>query len=159
MLTPQQLQNLKVVNSPQGQASNALTPEQAIASFSATPNTASRYEIAMGIKNSDGTPNTKRISAIRWAADHYSGPAAQNVFKSDFIKLREISLGYTLPLRSNVIQDLKISAYGRNLAIWGPDTKHFDPESATTSSGNVQGIEGGALPSVASFGVNVGFKF
>lgn len=107
----------------------------------------------------DGTVNTKRISAVRWAADHYSGPAAQNVFKSDFIKLREISLGYTLPLRNNVIQDLKISAYGRNLAIWGPDTKHFDPESATTSSGNIQGIEGGALPSVASFGVNVGFKF
>lgn len=107
-----------------------------------------------------GEPNTTRISAIRWAADHYSGPAAQNVFKSDFIKLREISIGYLIPLKSNrYIRNLKVSAYGRNLAIWGPDTKHFDPESATTNSGNIQGIEGGALPSVATYGVNVGFQF
>ena len=40
-----------------------------------------------------------------------------------------------------------------------PDVKHFDPEMAITSSGNVQGIEGGALPSVANFGVNVSVKF
>lgn len=107
----------------------------------------------------DGTPNAKRLDAETWASGYYSGPAAQNVFRSDFIKLREISIGYNLPIKSNVIRNLKISAYGRNLALWGPDTKHFDPESATTSSGNIQGIEGGALPSVATYGFNVGFQF
>lgn len=107
----------------------------------------------------DGTPNSTRLDAETWASGYYSGPAAQNVFKSDFIKLREITIGYTVPLNSKVINNLKVSAYGRNLAIWGPDTKHFDPESATTSSGNVQGIEGGALPSVANFGLNLGFQF
>lgn len=107
----------------------------------------------------DGTVNTTRLDAESWAGGFYSGPAAQSVFKSDFIKLREITLGYTLPLKSKVINNLKVSAYGRNLALWGPATKHFDPESATTSSGNVQGIEGGALPSVATFGFNVGFQF
>jgi len=107
----------------------------------------------------DGTPNTTRISAIRWAADHYSRAAAQSVFKSDFIKLREITLGYTFHLRNDIIKGLKVSAYGRNLALWGPDTKHFDPETATTSSGNVQGIEGGALPGVATYGVNLGVQF
>ena len=73
--------------------------------------------------------------------------------------LREVTIGYTLPLKSDVIRNFKISAYGRNLALWGPATKHFDPESATTNSGNIQGIEGGALPSVATFGLNVGFQF
>jgi len=107
----------------------------------------------------DGTPNTQRLDAETWASGYYSGPAAQNVFKSDFIKLREFTIGYTVPLRSKVINTLKVSAYGRNLALWGPDTKHFDPESATTSSGNVQGIEGGALPSVTSFGLNFGLQF
>lgn len=107
----------------------------------------------------DGTANTTRLDAESWASGFYSGPAAQDVFKSDFIKLREITLGYTLPIKSNAINSLKISAYGRNLALWGPDTKHFDPEAATTSSGNVQGIEGGALPSVATFGFNLGFQF
>ncbi|MFT3738385.1 MAG: SusC/RagA family TonB-linked outer membrane protein [Breznakibacter sp.] len=109
--------------------------------------------------NSDGTPNSTRVDAETWAGHFYSGPAAQNVFKSDFVKLREITLGYTIPLKSEVIKNLKVSAYGRNLAIWGPDTKHFDPDMATTSSGNIQGIEGGALPSVASYGVNIGIQF
>ncbi len=109
--------------------------------------------------HADGTPNTTRVDAETWAGSMYSGPAAQNVFKSDFIKLREITIGYTIPLKKSKINSLKVSAYGRNLALWGPDTKHFDPESATTSSGNIQGIEGGALPSVATFGFNIGIQF
>ena len=107
----------------------------------------------------NGKPNDVRIDAMTWANDHYSGPAAQNIFKSDFIKLRELTIGYTLPLKNQYVRNVKISAYGRNLAIWGPDTKHFDPESATTNSGNIQGLEGGALPSVATFGFNVGLQF
>lgn len=108
----------------------------------------------------DGTPNTKRISMQRMASDMYSRPASQNVMSGDFIKLREITLGYTVPLSPNCpIKGLKITAYGRNLLMFGPATKHFDPEMATTSSGNTQGIEGGILPSVASYGLNVGVKF
>ena len=108
----------------------------------------------------DGTPNTVRMGAEDFGAQHYSGPAAQNVFKSDYVKLREINLGYTIPMKSNYfVKSLRVSAYGRNLAVWGPDVKHFDPEMAITNSGNIQGIEGGALPSVANFGMNVSVKF
>lgn len=111
-------------------------------------------------KNDDGTDNATRVDAETYGTYHYSGPAAQNVFRSDYIKLRELTLSYNIPLKSSAaIEKLTISAYGRNLAIWGPDTKHFDPEMATTSSGNIQGIEGGALPSIATFGVNVGIQF
>ena len=73
--------------------------------------------------------------------------------------MREITIGYTLPIKSNVLRNVKLSAYGRNLALWGPDTRHFDPEMATTSSGNIQGIEGGALPSVATYGLNLSVQF
>lgn len=108
----------------------------------------------------DGKPNAKRIDAESWGAAQYSGPAAQSILKSDFIKLREVTLGYNVPLNANFpVKDLRISAFGRNLALWGPDTKHFDPEMATTNSGNIQGIDGGVLPSVATFGLNVGLKF
>ena len=84
----------------------------------------------------DGTPNNIRLDAETWASGMYSGPAAQNVFKSDFIKLREITIGYTVPLKSKHISNLNISAYGRNLALWGP-APAFRSESATTSSGNI----------------------
>lgn len=109
----------------------------------------------------DGTPNTTKISGKRWAKDHNSGPAAQNVLKSDYIKLREVNIGYTIPLKKKdaFFKTVRVSAYGRNLAVWGPDTKHFDPEMIVTGSGNIQGIEGCALPSVANFGFNVNLKF
>ncbi|BEH00367.1 SusC/RagA family TonB-linked outer membrane protein [Bacteroides sedimenti] len=108
----------------------------------------------------DGKPNTTRIDAETFGTQVYTGPAAQAVFKSDYLKLREINIGYTVPMKKNYfIKSVRVSAYGRNLAVWGPDVKHFDPEMAITSSGNVQGVEGGALPSVANFGMNLSLKF
>jgi hypothetical protein len=112
-----------------------------------------------GVKE-DGTPNDINVDAITYGESIYTGPAAQSVFKSDFIKLREINICYTIPLSGKqFVKSLRVSAYGRNLAIWGPDTKHFDPETIITSSGNIQGIEGGAIPNVASFGFNIGLTF
>lgn len=108
----------------------------------------------------DGTPNVTIVDAQVYAESLYTGPAAQNVFKSDYLKLREVAIGYNFPLASRYfVKSLRLSAYGRNLGVWGPDTKHFDPETIITNSGNIQGIEGGALPSVANFGVSIGLKF
>jgi len=113
-----------------------------------------------GVIDDNGTPNTTVADGQMYCEDMYTGPAAQSVFKSDYIKLREINIGYTIPLKkSAAVKGLRVSAYGRNLAVWGPDTKHFDPEMCVTSSGNVQGIEGGATPSVANFGASVSLKF
>jgi TonB-linked SusC/RagA family outer membrane protein len=107
----------------------------------------------------DGTPNKTVLDGQTYAEDFYVGPAAQNVLKTDYLKLREVNLGYTVPLKKGFVKSLRLSAYGRNLAVWGPDVKHFDPEMAITSSGNVQGIEGGAIASVANYGFNIGIKF
>ena len=108
----------------------------------------------------DGTPNTTVVSARDYYENFYSGPAAQSVLKSDYVKLREISVGYTFKLNPLwFIKSLRLSAYGRNLAVWGPDTKHFDPEMIVTGSGNIQGIEGGATPMVSTYGFTVNLKF
>ena len=113
-----------------------------------------------GVIDADGTRNTTAASALAYGRSFNTGPAAQSVFKSDYIKLREINVGYTVPLNRNAfLKSLRVSAYARNLAVWGPDTKHFDPEMIVTSSGNTQGIEGGAIPSVANFGASVSVKF
>ena len=115
--------------------------------------------IADGV-NEDGTPNTTNVAARDYYENFYSGPAAQSVLKSDYIKLREISLGYTFKLRPEwFVKSLRLSAYGRNLGVWGPDTKHFDPEMIVTSSGNMQGVEGGATPMVSTYGLTVNLKF
>lgn len=118
------------------------------------------------IYNEDGTAqvsgkNDVNTYGIQWAVDHYSGPAAQNVFDASYVKLRDVRIGYTLPDRiKGPFQSIRISAFGKNLAIWGTDkgNPHVDPEN-TTSSGNIQGLEGGALPSLRQFGLNLSFKF
>ena len=104
--------------------------------------------------------NTTTVDAQTYGESYYTGPAAQSVLKSDYLKLREINVGYTFPLASKYfVKSLRLSAYGRNLAVWGPDTKHFDPETIITNSGNIQGIEGGSIPGIANFGINVSLKF
>jgi TonB-linked SusC/RagA family outer membrane protein len=108
----------------------------------------------------DGTPNTAHLTAEEYGSQFYSGPSAQNILKSDFVKLREINIGYTIPVHNiSIIQSLRVAAYGRNLAVWGPDIKHFDPEVAVTSSGNIQGIEGGATAGIANYGFSLTLKF
>jgi len=113
-----------------------------------------------GVIDDKGTKNTTNVDAITYCEDFYTGPAAQSVLRSDYIKLREVNLGYTIPIKSDkFVKGLRVSGFGRNLAVWGPDTKHFDPEAAVTSSGNIQGIEGGYVAGVATFGISANIKF
>ena len=116
--------------------------------------------ISEGVVYGTNEPNTMKVSARDYYENYYNGPAAQSVLKSDYIKLREINVGYTFKLNPSwFVKSLRLSAYGRNLGVWGPDCKHFDPEMIVTSSGNVQGIEGGATPMVANYGFGVSLKF
>ena len=108
----------------------------------------------------DGTPNTTVVSARDYYENFYTGPASQSLLKSDYIKLREVNIGYTFNLKPQwFVKSLRLSAYGRNLAVWGPDVKHFDPEMIVTGSGNIQGVEGGATPMVSTYGLTVNLKF
>ncbi|MEP0213770.1 MAG: SusC/RagA family TonB-linked outer membrane protein, partial [Cellulophaga sp.] len=108
------------------------------------------------------SPNTQVISAQQEGTDYFFGADAANVFNADYIKLREVSLSYKLPsslLKNTGISAVNISAFGRNLGVWGLDNENFDPEVATSGSGNIQGSEGGSLPSTKSYGLNLQLKF
>ncbi|MCL5245068.1 SusC/RagA family TonB-linked outer membrane protein [Cellulophaga sp. 20_2_10] len=107
-------------------------------------------------------PNTQVISAQQEGTDYFFGNDAANVFDADYIKLREISLSYKLPstlLKNSGISSINISGFARNLGVWGLDNDNFDPEVATSGSGNIQGSEGGSLPSTRSYGLNLQLKF
>jgi len=116
--------------------------------------------ISDGVVYGTGEKNTVRVSARDYYENYYNGPAAQSILRSDYIKLREVTVGYTFKLNPAwFIKSLRFSAYGRNLGVWGPDCKNFDPEMIVTSSGNIQGIEGGATPMVANYGFTANLKF
>lgn len=116
--------------------------------------------------HSDGTytvtnvaENTQTVTAQAWARNHYSGPTTFDIFDATFIKLRELTLGYDFKLPKNsILQSAGASVYARNLFYLYRASKTIDPEF-TNSGGNVQGIEGGNLPTPLTYGVNLNFRF
>lgn len=116
--------------------------------------------------NPDGTyavtnvaENTKNVTAQAWARNQYNGPTTFDIFDASFIKLRELSLGYDFKLpTNNAIESINASVYARNLFYLYRTSKTIDPE-LTNSAGNVQGIEGGNVPTPISYGINLSFKF
>ncbi len=112
-----------------------------------------------GISNSP-VKNTTRLDGQLYSESHYDGPDRQSIFSTDFIKLREISFGYNFPARwTGPVKGVRLSAFARNLAIFGAATKHFDPEYLQMAGSNAQGIEGGYLPSTVSYGFGLNFNF
>lgn len=83
------------------------------------------------------------------------------VFDATYIKLRELSLGYSfasLLSKTGFLKGAKISLVGRNLAMLFKHTPHIDPE-VDYFGGNGQGFAYGNLPSTRSIGVNLNVSF
>lgn len=106
-------------------------------------------------------------SGVTASAEDYYKALAQNITSTsvvdgDFIKLRQMTLGYSLPAswfgNTPVIKGLDISFVARNLAILMRKAKNIDPEASFGSNINYTGIEGTSLPSTRSFGFNLNFK-
>ncbi|WP_297908496.1 TonB-dependent receptor [uncultured Parabacteroides sp.] len=84
------------------------------------------------------------------------------IYNANFLKLRELSLGYTFPkaflAKQNVIKGITLSLVGRNLWTIIKHTDNIDPESAY-NNGNGQGLELNGYPATRSVGFNVNVKF
>lgn len=111
--------------------------------------------------NSAGDPVTATVDP----QDYYQRVAfnitEEFVEDADFAKLRQVTLGYTLPpsvMNRLPLQGITISAVGRNLAILWSKTTNIDPESVYTT-GNAQGLEMFGVPTTRNFGFNVNVKF
>lgn len=84
-----------------------------------------------------------------------------NVFDASYVKLREVKLGYTLPLgwiRNAGFESASVALVGRNLWIIHKEVPHIDPETAF-NTGNAQGLESLTLPTTRSYGFNITLKF
>jgi len=110
----------------------------------------------------DITPNKKRVSATTYSGFGYSAePNKAFIYDAGYIKLREISISYSLPaklLKGAFIQGLTLSAVASNPWIISKSLPYADPESGL-GSGNVQGYSIGSLPSTRDFGFNVKLNF
>ncbi len=90
-------------------------------------------------------------------------PAAQDLVKAGYVKLREIALGFNMPqkwFKGTFIGSGNISLFGNNLFIWtNRGNDYVDPEVNSGGATNEQGFDFSARPSVKNYGFKVGLTF
>ncbi|MCT4590874.1 MAG: SusC/RagA family TonB-linked outer membrane protein [Carboxylicivirga sp.] len=111
-----------------------------------------------------GEQNSEAIDYGAHYRNHVSNITEEMVQKTDFIKLREVSLSYNFPQsilsRTNFIKGCNISLTGRNLWIKKDDSfTGADPEGSLSGSGNGQGIINYMMPSTKTFTASIKLTF
>ncbi|HEY8688861.1 MAG TPA: SusC/RagA family TonB-linked outer membrane protein [Chitinophagaceae bacterium] len=111
----------------------------------------------------DGKANTIRVSNTNYGAYGYSvNPDAAFVYDASYVKLREAVLTYSIPgsvvSKLKVFKGIDLSIIGRNLWIIHKNLPYSDPEEGF-SSGNLQGEQTGAYPTVRTFAFNIKLNF
>lgn len=112
--------------------------------------------------NESGATNTVAAPAQTYYQALSRNVGAVSVLDGSFIKLRQITLGYTFNaafLRGTPFSSIGVSAVGRNLWTIMRKTKNIDPESGFSADPRYAGIEGTSLPFTRTYGLNVNFKF
>ncbi len=119
------------------------------------------------VRNADGsfTPNTRLVDPEaywRRISTQNGAVAEAFVYSGTFVKLREVTLGYTFTkqqLKSLPFTAVSLSLVGRNLALLVSSLPGFDPDVSSYNTTNVQGIESAAFPSTRSLGFNLNVTF
>jgi iron complex outermembrane receptor protein len=115
--------------------------------------------------NGDGTPNTNVISqayyywnTYNWGGPQYGASRYElYVKKNSYVKMREISFGYKLPVSfagKLGAKNIQLSAFGRNLFFVYRTLKDLDPEQMTSGSRWTQTINNaGSNPATRTYGL------
>ena len=122
-----------------------------------------------GVYQSTGLPNTTEIPSAS-LQDHYTQYRSDQIgdpftFKSDFIKLRTVSISYNLTSAISSISSMKfvkgltLSASCRNVAILYKDLPGLDPESVQSSGDFRAGYENSSLPTTRNYNVSLNVRF
>ena len=108
------------------------------------------------------TPNTKRVNATTYMGFGYTvEPHKAFIYDASYVKLREVTLSYSLPasmLKNSFIKGAAVGFTGSNLWILHKNLPYADPESGL-AAGNIQGYSIGSLPGTRDFSFNVKINF
>jgi TonB-linked SusC/RagA family outer membrane protein len=116
-------------------------------------------QLLEGVLADGVTPNTKRTSVSYNTGGSF--PQEAFIYDASFIKLREVSLSYRLPssiLSKTFMNEMVFTVNGSNLWIIDKNLPYADPE-AGLSSGNIQGVQVGAMPTTRDISFNVKVQF
>jgi hypothetical protein len=79
------------------------------------------------------------------------------LYSTDFIKIKNVTLGYRLPFKKKFIQNARVYLSGENLLMWDKYDGGFSPEA--NNAGSSGDYDYGSYPQarVITLGVNVTF--
>ena len=107
-------------------------------------------------------PNNIAISAQQYWTSVYNTQGEAIVFDASWLRLRELSLTYSLPksfLNKSPFGGASFSITGRNLLLYTPNYPHFDPEVNSQGVNNSQGFEYNSLPQTRTYGMLLRLSF
>jgi hypothetical protein len=121
-----------------------------------------QYIDATGADSATPIENSTYVAANLWGYDYY-GKNELSTFDGSFVKLREVSAGYSFNniafLSKAGIRDLNFSIVGRNLLILHKNIPNLDPEVSSSAGNSSVGAETNAIPSTRSYGFNIKLSF
>jgi TonB-linked SusC/RagA family outer membrane protein len=110
------------------------------------------------------TPITTDKVTDYWNSSKNAGIESSDVIDKTFVRLRSVALTYNFPsaiIKRMGLQNASFSLYGKNLALWTPNSNPYvDPELSTFGSGllSEQG-EFAANPTQRTYGASVKLTF
>ncbi|MEQ9442564.1 MAG: SusC/RagA family TonB-linked outer membrane protein [Cyclobacteriaceae bacterium] len=111
--------------------------------------------------NENGEAYTESVPAQTYYQGTTFSITDQFVTDADFIKLRQLTFGYSFPNRlldNTPFQSASLSFVARNLFLLYNQARNIDPESGYSNS-NAQGLENFGVPTARSFGFNLNVRF
>jgi len=118
--------------------------------------------------NENGEKNTTMVAADKWYNWTYNWGTgdptyySHSLFDNTYVKLRELSLSYTLPktiTNKFACSNLTVSAFGRNLFFLYKNLPIFDAEATDGTSWISQASIGGSTVTTRTFGVSLRASF
>ncbi|TDN38711.1 SusC/RagA family TonB-linked outer membrane protein [Hymenobacter sp. UV11] len=107
----------------------------------------------------EGTFGPDKLDAATYYGTLANNVSNQFVQDASFIKLRQVTLGYSFPtaLFNNKVRSLTLSLVARNLFFLRRLTDNIDPEGSYNAFS--QGLELGGVPPSRTYGLNLNAKF
>ncbi|TDW95803.1 SusC/RagA family TonB-linked outer membrane protein [Dinghuibacter silviterrae] len=87
-----------------------------------------------------------------------AGITGEYMYSATVVRLREAALGYTFPLKSTIVKNLRLSVTGRNLLYFSKKAP-YDPELTMSTGNGLSGVDVFSQPATRNLGVNLNVTF
>lgn len=124
----------------------------------ATADARNRNGGMINVVDESGTPSQITAQAYYNKIGGRAGVLGEYVYDATNVSLREVAIGYKLPVKSNLFESIKLSLIANNLFFLYKEAP-FDPNIAASTGLGLQGVDIYNQPSTRSIGFNVNINF